>query len=124
MRQTLAAVLATAALATAALAAVTIMLAACTDDPPPNVGALCTAAGSECDDELSCDTTFTTGYCTLACVTPGETAECPEGAICDSVSSSTQVTCLKICDTSADCRADLDCNGVSSSNQKACQPKP
>ncbi len=43
--------------------------------------------------------------------------------MCDAVAGAA-ITCVKICKTSDDCRADQDCNGVSGSNVKACKPKP
>ena len=104
-----------------ALLALTLVAAACGDDPP-NVGATCTSSGG-CDDGLTCDTTALGGYCTKACTTPGDTAQCPEGAVCDGVAGAA-VTCVKICQTPSDCRADQACNGTSGSNLKACKPKP
>lgn len=100
---------------------VAFLLVACSGDPPPNVGAACTD-DENCDDGLACAKSIASGYCTAACTTSGSTSQCPEGAICDSVSGA-GVTCVKICKTSSDCRSDLDCNGVSSSNIKACKPK-
>jgi len=92
----------------------------CGDDPP-NVGATCTAAGG-CDKGLTCNTGFAGGYCTVACTQTGTTAGCPEGAICDAVTG-VGTTCVRVCQTSSDCRAGVDCNGVSGSNIKACKPK-
>jgi len=98
-----------------------LFAAACSDDPP-NVGGTCTAM-DECDEGLTCDTTVPAGYCTTTCTTSGSTSECPESSVCDAIAG-TAVTCVKICKTGADCRADQDCNGVSGSNVKACKPKP
>ncbi|MBA3538651.1 MAG: hypothetical protein H0T79_03410 [Deltaproteobacteria bacterium] len=92
---------------------------ACSD--PPNIGATCTTSGG-CDDGLTCETAVPGGYCTAACTTSGSTDECPEAAVCDSVEGAA-ITCVQICSTKADCRADLDCNGVSGTNIKACKPK-
>ena len=98
-----------------------LALTACGDDPP-NVGGTCTATGG-CDEGLQCDTTVPGGYCTKPCTASGSTSECPEESVCDSVAG-TAITCVKICKTADDCRADQDCNGVSGSNLKACKPKP
>lgn len=108
----------------ASLASLTLALvfgvAACGDDPP-NVGATCTSA-TGCDDELTCNTTVPGGYCTTACTMVGETSECPDDSVCDSVTGG-GTTCVKLCGSSSDCRADQDCNGVSGTNKKACKPK-
>ncbi|MBX3159169.1 MAG: hypothetical protein KF773_24585 [Deltaproteobacteria bacterium] len=104
------------------LAPLLILFAAACGGDPPNVGGSCTATDG-CDDDLTCNTTVPGGYCTTACTTPGSTSECPEDSVCDSVAGNL-VSCVKICTTSADCRADLDCNGVSGNNIKACKPKP
>ncbi len=101
--------------------ALLILLAACGDDPL-NVGATCTATAG-CDDDLMCNTTVPGGYCTAACTTSGSTEQCPDGAVCDTISG-TAIACVQICKAADDCRADLDCNGVSGSNIKACKPKP
>lgn len=98
-----------------------LLLLACGSDPP-NVGGTCTSTGG-CDEGLTCDTTVPDGYCTKACATSGMTAGCPEDSICDTVAGDA-LSCVKICKTSEDCRADQDCNGVSGSNIKACKPKP
>lgn len=98
------------------------LAAACGGDDAPNVGGTCTATDG-CDEDLTCDTSVTGGYCTASCTMPGTTAECPEGSICDTTSG-TSITCVKICETADDCRNDLDCNGVSGSSIKACKPKP
>jgi hypothetical protein len=96
-----------------------IAIAAC--GGPPDVGASCVAA-KDCDDSLTCSTAIPGGYCTAACTTSGSTSECPEGAVCDSVSGAGN-TCVKVCKTTSDCgRADVGCNGVSGSNIKACKP--
>jgi hypothetical protein len=100
---------------------VLVFAAACGDDPP-NVGGTCTAA-SDCDEGLTCNTSVPGGYCTTSCTTSGSQEQCPEGSVCDAISGSA-VTCVKICKTAEDCRADQDCNGVSGSNIKACKPKP
>ena len=97
-----------------------ILIAAC--GGPPNVGATCTTAGG-CDKDLTCNTTVPGGYCTAACTTSGSTSQCPEESVCDAISG-TAITCVKICSTKDDCRADQDCNGVSGTNIKACKPKP
>jgi hypothetical protein len=97
------------------------LLSACSD-PPPNVGGTCSATAG-CDDGLQCNTAIPGGYCTKACATSGSVTECPEESVCDSVAGAA-IACVKICKTSADCRADQDCNGVSGSNLKACKPKP
>lgn len=91
-------------------------------DPPPNVGGACTASGG-CDEGLTCNTTVPGGYCTASCTTSGSTDQCPEESVCDAIAG-TAVTCVKICKTGDDCRADQDCNGVSGTNVKACKPKP
>ena len=98
-----------------------ILSAACGDDPP-NVGGTCTTADG-CDEDLTCNTTVPGGYCTTSCTTSGSTEECPDASVCDSISGAA-VTCVKICSTKDDCRADQDCNGVSGTNIKACKPKP
>jgi hypothetical protein len=101
---------------------VTTLLGCGDDDPPLNVGAACAAGTGACDRGLTCNTGFAGGYCTVACTTTGATTGCPQGSICDSVTGA-GTTCVRVCRTSADCRADLDCNGVSGSNFKACKPK-
>ena len=106
---------------TSTLCALLLATALGCGDDPPNIGATCTATGG-CDEGLTCNTTVTGGYCTQTCTTSGSTSECPEGAVCDSVAGAA-ISCVKICKSSADCRADQDCNGVSSSNVKACKPK-
>jgi hypothetical protein len=100
------------------LGVIVLGLAACSD---PNVGGECTATG-DCDDGLTCDTVPAGGYCTKACTTPGEQAECPDGSICDAVIG-TQMSCVKVCSKGEDCRPDQDCNGITGSNIKACKPK-
>ena len=97
-----------------------ILIVACGGDPP-NVGGTCTAMDG-CDEDLTCNTSLPGGYCTASCTTSGSTEQCPEGAVCDTISG-TAITCVQICKTADDCRSDLDCNGVSSSNIKACKPK-
>lgn len=95
------------------------LLFACSD--PPNVSATC-SSDVQCDEGLTCNTAVPGGYCTKACTTPGETSQCPEASVCDSVAG-TAVSCVKICDTSSDCRSDLSCNGTSKGSLKACKPK-
>jgi hypothetical protein len=97
-----------------------MILASCSDDPP-NVGGACTATDG-CDEALTCDTAVPGGYCTTACTTSGSTTQCPDGAVCDAVGGAA-LTCVKVCQTQTDCRADQDCNGTSGSNIKACKPK-
>lgn len=108
----------------ASLASLTLALvlgvAACGDDPP-NVGATCTST-TGCDEDLTCNTTVPGGYCTTACTMVGETSECPDDSVCDSVTGG-GTTCVKLCGSSSDCRSDQDCNGVSGTNKKACKPK-
>ena len=101
------------------LAALVLAVTAC--GGPPDVGGTCAASG-DCDEDLQCNTSVPGGYCTAACTTSGSTDECPEESICDAVSGAA-LTCVKICKTAGDCRADLDCNGVSGWNIKACKPK-
>ncbi len=95
---------------------------ACGGDDPPNVGGTCTATDG-CDDGLTCNTAVPGGYCSTTCTTSGSTDECPDNAVCDTISGAA-VSCVKICKTGDDCRADQDCNGVSGTNIKACKPKP
>lgn len=102
-----------------ALLSLVLALAGCGDDP--NVAGACTA-NDGCDDGLTCNTAVAGGYCTTPCTTSGSTDECPDGSVCDTVEG-TALTCVKVCSTADDCRADLDCNGVSGSNIKACKPK-
>lgn len=97
-------------------------LAATTCGSDPNVGATCTATAG-CDKGLTCDTAVPNGYCTKACTTVASKDECPDGSICDSLSSSAGLSCVKICSEHTDCRGDLECNGVSSTNVKACKLK-
>ena len=104
-----------------AIFALGFALAACGSDPP-NVSGTCTA-NADCDEDLTCDTSIPGGYCTQACTMPGSTADCPEDSVCDAVSGAA-MSCVRICSTKADCRADLDCNGITGSNIKACKPKP
>ncbi|HTL31931.1 MAG TPA: hypothetical protein VL326_02335 [Kofleriaceae bacterium] len=101
------------------LALVVVLVAACGE--PLDVGSTCSTS-SDCDDTLTCNTSVPGGYCTASCTTSGSTTECPFESVCDALSG-TALTCVKICETSADCRSDLDCNGVSGSNIKACKPK-
>ena len=84
-----------------------------------SVGGTC-AATDDCGDGLTCNTAVPGGYCTRSCLMTGETSECPQGSVCDTVEGT--ITCIQICDTSADCREGLDCNGVSGSNLKGCKP--
>jgi hypothetical protein len=100
--------------------AVVAALSACSN--PPNVGATCAPPAQGCDDGLTCDTTVASGYCTKSCTTTGSTMECPEGAICDTLSGSS-LSCVRICKQQSDCRSDLSCNGVSGSDIKACSIK-
>lgn len=99
-----------------------ILLAVACGGDPPNIGGTCTATDG-CDEDLTCDTAIPGGYCTTSCTTSGSTEQCPDEAVCDTVAGAA-LTCVKICKTGADCRADQDCNGVSGSNIKACKPKP
>jgi hypothetical protein len=94
--------------------------AGCSD--PPNIGALCTVAKGGCDKGLTCDESVTGGYCTSACTTVGSRSECPEGAVCDSLSGGAP-SCINVCTVQTDCRPDLECNGVSGSDVKACKMK-
>jgi hypothetical protein len=103
----------------AATVAMLLLLAACGSSP--NVGAACSGNG-DCSDGLTCSTAFAGGYCTRACPTAGATGGCPDVAICDAVTGAGNV-CVKICQTTTDCRSPLECNGVTSSNIKACKPK-
>lgn len=97
-----------------------LLLAAC-GEAPPNVGAACDG-DQACDEGLSCELAVAGGYCTRDCTRSGDTSECPEDSICDDIFGAA-TACVRICQSSADCREDQDCNGVSGSNVKACKPK-
>lgn len=99
-----------------------IVLVGCGGGDSPNVGGTCTATDG-CDQDLTCNTTVPGGYCTKACTSPGTTNECPDGSVCDAIAG-TAISCVKICKSSGDCRADQSCNGTTAGNIKACKPKP
>ena len=89
----------------------------------PNVGDMCGVNRPVCDESLSCSSSVAGGYCTTACSSPGSTAQCPEGSVCDDAAP-LGLSCLKICEEAADCgRSDVTCSGVTGSSIKACKPR-
>ena len=59
-----------------------------------------------------------------SCESIGESSECAEDEVCDSVSGfASEAYCLRVCEQQSDCESGENCNGISGGSGKACQPK-
>ncbi|HEX5063829.1 MAG TPA: hypothetical protein VFV99_30830 [Kofleriaceae bacterium] len=103
--------------------AVLVLVVAIGCSSTTNVGERCGQNRPVCDESLSCSSSVPGGYCTTACSSPGSTAQCPDGSVCDDAPL-LGLSCLRICDDLGDCgRDDVTCSAVTDSNLKACKPK-